>query len=404
MLIPELAAKQQAKVKRKPSRKHEGVRNPTARNAIIKDRESGMYLSNADAALATEVKYLAQRLNAMELNLSKLLRDGAVSNGYAAPLPSNVVPMDVARKAKEQSKVVHVSQSGNEAEVHVLPAPEPVIRVEPALKIADVEPKFIGKGAVPVTSRVAANDNVQPDEVSPLVMEEDQQFIAGLASQYQFSLVEVNEILTREWLRRDKWCRKHHGKPREEVRLERAIRKRGVVEGAYFRSEDTKFSDWWNETESRMKHLRSLAEGRRVAEATSNRAPLVKGEAKYRKKAMIRRLASERRANPSGYAHVQKVSSQLYVPPPVTTASQWAAITTWAHQTKNKVRSLFGMQPVLRGKKLRDKFEVLDALSAAPTEPATTEGGDRWGRKPEPDLNTPTRELVRRYQRNGISH
>ena len=42
MLVPELAAKQQAKVKRKSSRKHEGVRNPTARNAIVLDRETGI--------------------------------------------------------------------------------------------------------------------------------------------------------------------------------------------------------------------------------------------------------------------------------------------------------------------------------------------------------------------------
>ena len=71
-----------AKSKRTSARKHEGVRTPTARNAIVRDRESGAYQANVDVALG-EIDSLRLRVNALELEVSRLRREGAVASRVA---------------------------------------------------------------------------------------------------------------------------------------------------------------------------------------------------------------------------------------------------------------------------------------------------------------------------------
>lgn len=418
--------------KRTSTRKHEGVRSPSARNAIVRDRNTGAYTASVDATQVDTLAGISLRLNAIELTLSRFVHGEAVDRSYAAPatvreavqaanLPANVVPMDVARKAKEQSKAEPASHplpvSGNE--VLALPAPEPVVidvKPEPPLKVADTVPTHIGKDTLTSSETVAANDEVLvPDEAIEILKQitnEKPEVMEQLADAYGMDIVECSHILYKEYSKREKQCYKDHGLPRDDVRAERAGRQRGLVEcngnlnrvcPVFIQAENSKFSDWFNETESRMKHLRSQAEARRVSEVRTTPAPLVKGEAAYRKKSLTRRLASERRADPAAFAKIQRVSAKFPEGGKVTTASQWAAITTAAWSGYQKARKLLGMQPTVRGTRRRLKYEVEDALC----NPATGNGdrkmeqGDLFAAV---DLSTPTVELVRRYQRAGIGY
>ena len=427
MIVSDLKQHQQTS-RRVSKRKHEGVRTPTARNAIIRDRETDAYVAHTDGGeLNDSDNAIHLRLNALELNVSALMRGDAVAKGYAAPAlqpapatggKSNVVPMDGARKAKEQSKVVQHSHplpvAGNEAVV--LPAPEPMVveEVRP-LKTANVEPTHIGKVTLVPSETVAANDSLIPDEVVATLKEitdESPEDMERLAEAYGMDIVEASQILYKEYAKREKHCYETHDKERADVQLTRLLSQRGIVEcsGAlnqacpvWVRSVDSNFAAFWNETEARMPHLRSLAEGRRVLETTTERSPLTKGEAAYRKKTYVNDLASRRPAKPGAIGKLESVHRKLHVAPGPTSSTQLAVVGTVAWSVYQKGRKLLGMQPTLRGAAKRAKYNTQDAI----TDPTS---GDTVRAKTTAELFAacpPTlsqADVVRGYHRTGIGY
>lgn len=415
MLVSDLHQHRHSKKPRTSARKHEGVRTPTARNAIVRDRESGSYQANVDVALRDEVSSLKLRINALELEVSRLRREGAVSSGYAAPLAvqkGNVVPMSVARAAKaEKESAVHVSHplpvAGNEA--HVLPSPSDA---EPPTKTKANPPVLVHPSqAVPVSNREAANDpDVGRKEAADALLDitdvsaED---VATLAQGYGMTLEEASEILYREYSKRELHCYQTHGQPREVVRLERHMRQHtkclpgGYVQVAHAKSG---FSDWWNETESRMKNLRANSAARERAEwrSPANHAKLVKGEAKYRRKKFLRDRAAAKTMDRAAFGRVQKIADSLYVGGRVTTASQAKAIGTMLYGAYQGVRKLLGMQPTVRNMSERVRAELVCDLNNEASRQADL--AKTLGVVPPDADQLSTAELVRRYQRKGIGH
>jgi hypothetical protein len=307
--------------------------------------------------------------------------------------------MDVARKAKEQSKAAPVSQPGNEAEVQVLPVPS----AEPPLKVANVEPKHI---KVEPTPSEAANDeayDVVPEKLSRIMMPEDLGFVAELAEGYEMSLVEASEILSREYERRLNECERKHGKPRTDVRLERALR--NYKRDYYIHAENcvTGFSDWWHETQARLPYLKSQRDARLASEPKRKRAPYVKGEAKYRRRTMLRHLAEQKRANPEGYRKVQLISDKLHVGPGPTSGAQIKAVATVGWDLYQRTRKFLGMKPTIRSNTLRTRYEVANTLSnnAGPGDGSTELV---YGPLTAAEHKESQAELVRRYQRTGIGY
>jgi len=416
MIVSDLKQHQQAKAK-PAKRKHHGVRTPTARNAIVRDRKSGMYEAHVDGALADSDTSVRLRLNALELNVSKLMRGYAVTQGYAAPLPDNVVPMHSV-KSQEQSKAVPVSHplvvSGNEAQV--LPAPEPVIVEEVTpLKTGNTEPNLVGKVVTLVPNEeVAANDEcLVPDEVVDVLKEitdETPENMVKLADAYGMDIVEASQILYKEYAKREKHCYDTHGMERNTLQIKRLISQRGLVDcdgnllqvcPAYVKSVDTRFADWYNETEARMRHLHTERDARLAREPTRDRAPLTKGEAAYRKKVYVKAVASRRPTNRDAFAKLDSMHRKLHVPGPgVTTTSQVEAIKTATWGGYQRLRKLFGMEPTVRGNRKRLNYEVIDAIAEynehqSAAAKAEREGVAVYG----PDI--PMAEVVRRYHRRG---
>jgi hypothetical protein len=413
MLLKDNTQRRPKKHERVSARKHEGVRNPTARNAVVKVPDQG-YEARVDADRDAELASMRLRINALELEVSRLKREGAVSSGYAAPLAvqkGNVVPMSVARAAKaEKESAAHVSHplpvAGNEA--HVLPSPPDA---EPPTKKANPPVLVHPSQAAPVTSREAAND---PDlggkeaadalrDITDVPVED----VATLALGYGLTLEELSEIAYREYAKRELHCYNRHGVSREAVRLERHIRQHTkCLPGGYVQVANAKsgFRDWWNETEAQLKILRANSAARTAAEYRSpaNHGKLVKGEAKYRRKVMLRRLAANRRADRAKFGRVQDISSKLYVGGRVTTASQAKAIGTMLYGAYQSARKLLGMKPTVRNMAERVRAELIVDLENEASRQADL--AKTLGVVPPDAERLSTAELVRRYQRKGIGH
>lgn len=401
----------QGHLKRPSQRKHEGVRTPTARNAIVRDRETNLYYARYDSGdLADAVNSINLRLNALELNQHILAERGVISKPAEtkapAPFVSNVIPMASARKAKEQSKVVHVSQPGNEAEkieeVHVLPAPEPVkVDEGPPLKASNFEPKFIGKDTL-TSSKIVPKPT--QDILAAVAPDEDVGDVARLADAYGMDLVEASEILCREYFRREEQCMKHHDKPRLDVKNERYMAKKGmyipklelIPYGMPVSKESSGFKAW--SREMRAREIVLLGDAAARLSTTHGSAPFVPGEMAYRKKQVIKRAAARPRALPPGFNKVQKVSKALAVDPPVTTDAQVKAITTWTWDVYQKGRRLLGLQPTIRNKMQRMRYELMDEVNAAESKRKSSKVAVPC------DDSTPQAELVRRYRRTGIGY
>lgn len=414
MLLVDNTQRKPAKGRRRSARKHEA----RARNAIVK-HDSG-YAAQVDHDL-NEVDALRLRVNALELEVSRLKREDAVDSGYAAPLvepKGNVVPMSVARQAKaEKASAVHASHplpvAGNEA--HVLPSPS-----EPEAPKSNPTLVPHPSQVAAVSSSKAANDeDVHPPEVGERLTEIsdlDSETVAQLADAYGMDVVEASEILYKEYSRREKQCYKDHGLPRDDVQLARLSRQQGqavvgdinlgVLDYIPPRLCEGNFASWWNETEARMKNLRANSAAREAAEYRSptQHAPWVKGEAKYRRREFVKARVDARTPNRAGFGRVQDISSKLYVGGKVTSASQVKAFGTMLFAGYQKARKLLGMQPTVRGANDRTRYEVeashsADLPTATHARRARTAPIDTIEGNPK---DVPMRELIRGYQRAGI--
>ena len=381
MLVSGMNQTRQASTPRVSSRKHPRLdKQPAARNAIIRDRETGTYQATVDPLLAETVAGLRLRMNALELTVSRLMRDGAVERGYAHPLvapkaATNVVPMDVARAKKEQSKAVQaLPVSGNEAEALLLEQPVELALPAPEVLVPEVvtptegeyvvdESKIVKFKQAPVSNGDAANDDLHSPEVIAnlnAITDESVEDLNSLALQYGMDLSEASEILYKEYSRRELHCQQHHGKSRVEVRLVRTLRQRGVVDqrlNFYERSLDSKFLAW--------------SSGVTVQRVTpdfvvsSHRSPLVPGEAVARtrerellKDEMRTRIATHRGSAPrrAKFRAIEKTSNQLVTLPPVTTDSQIKAIGAWWGAVRDRAGKLMGFPDVPRSYRKRMEY------------------------------------------------
>jgi len=386
----------------KAKRKHEPVaeEQPRVRNALIKNRVTGTYEAVVDPELVDAFNSINLRLNAIELNVGKLMRDGVsvptVVPAAKAPV-SNVVPMNVARK--EQGEAVQVSQPGNEAEVLVLPrSKEPVVVPEgPPLKGGDTEPKVVGK-VVSISNGDAANDETIPDgptvaleTVAPPVVVRHAE---ALADAYDMDIYEASEILCKVYMEREAHCIKRHGQPRKEVKVDRYLAQKGIVETnpalqVWHRAENSGFKAWSRGLYQRECELKAS----RPAPRYHSGSKLSPGEQAYRKKQLIKRSASRQKGPIPGLVKVDAIATKLRTNGPgVTTQSQWAAVTTFSWDMYQRGRKLLGMEPTVRGM----------------TKRTAAEGGGDTPKQQDlftvADPDATQAELVRRYQRNGIGY
>lgn len=395
----------------KSKRKHveAAKEQPRARNALIRNRETGHYEAITDGELVDAINAINLRLNALELNQRKLAEGFHQPQSPAVSAPTgNVVPMSVARK--ERGEAVQASQPGNEAEVLVLPRsnqPVPVEEVTP-LKTGNTEPTLVGR-VVSIPSGGAANDDSFNEAVATTVIrDEDQKYVAALADAYQMPLTEASEILYREWRRREDSCLRHHGVPRKDKRLERTLDNKGlckqtnrIVHWIPSAEVASGFRAWSRSMFQRECELKGYA---RPAIPQSG-VKLVPGEQAYRKKQLLKRIAARPKGPIPGLQKVDAVHRKLFVPPPPTSAAQLKAAGTALYAGYQKLRKLFRMEPTVRNMNQRTAAEVAVAISGGG-------GGTIHARRQATapvDLigkgeGLTQAELVRRYQRNGIGY
>ena len=390
----------------KAKRKHETVEAPPrARNALIRDRATGSYEAVTDPELADAINSIHLRLNAVELNVGKLMRDGVFVPAIAAAVApvSNVVPMSVARK--ERGEAVQVSQPGNEAEVLVLPrSNEPVVVPEgPPLKGGDTEPKVVGR-VVSISNGGAANDPEIPDgptvaleAVAPPVVVRHAE---ALADAYDMDIYEASEILCKVYMEREAHCIKRHGQPRKEVKVERYLAQKGIVDvnpalQVWHQAKNSGFKAWSRGLFQRECELKA----NRSTPQYHSGSKLAPGEVAYRKKQLIKRAAARQKGPIPGLTKVDTIAAKLRTNGPgVTTQSQAAMFSTLAWDVYQRGRKLFGLEPTVRGMTKRTEAEVAYLLS---------NGGDSPQQQDlltavDPDVTQA--ELVRRYQRTGIGY
>jgi len=425
MIVSDLSNVQVAgHTKRVSQRKHEGVRTPTARNAIVRDRETNLYYARYDSSLVDSDNTVNLRLNALELNQHILLERGVIhqpaDTKTPAPFASNVVPMADARKAKEQSKAAQAPPAIPKTQVNgnvalALPAPKPVIPVpeeeapptQPPLEFTGKhqELKYIGKDILTASEDVSKQTE---DILAAVILPEDRGLVDQLADAYGMDLVEASEILCREFFFREDQCMKHHETPRIDVKNARYKAKEGmyvpklelIPYGMRRSAEASGFKAWSREMRSREIALVGNAARRLADPGPTQPAPYTEGEMAYRKKQVIKRAAARPRLLPPGASRVEQVAKKLRHEPPVTTASQVKAITTWSWDVYQKGRKLLGMQPTLRNKTKRLRYELMDEVNMAEAKRAKAAS-----KVTVPcDDSTSQAELVRRYRRVGIGY
>jgi len=330
------------------------------------------------------VQELRLKVNALELNQSILARELAVIRGYGSPFNGAVVPATVSEAvAAANSNVIPMREgrlkqhpsgaksraaqalvvTGNEAEAlepePVLALPAPPSEVDdkpPALKLADTQPKHIPHPSASDT--LAANDeDVHPPETKAKLAEfsdVDPDTLANLAFQYGMDLVEASEILFKEYSRREVHCYNTHDKARDDVQLSRLIRQKGIVQGAYYKSEDTLFQGWFAETQALMPmlHLRAMGSKQRdktirsIWRSMGYGVPLVPGEAKYREREERNRKVALLSSHPHGaYNNIEKATRLRTDGPGVTTASQIKAVRSWLGELGTRVQRGLGLTP-----------------------------------------------------------
>jgi hypothetical protein len=405
------------------SRKHERSakeERPAPRRSIVKDQDTGNYSVPSPSPLPEhELADLRLRVNALELSINNLTRMLAVERGYAAPfkgdsLPDNVVPMAAAvrkanRQVQEQAGVpaAVVSQPGNEAEVLLLPAPDPDHRPSVPTRRGNYEPSRVG---IEDSIASAANDDdIHPPEVvARLGNKLDPDELSDLAMQFDMDLVEASEILTREWKRRDDHCRKAHRMSRGDLQLKRYYAQEGIVErlvDEYHKSKNTKFSAWDRKIQARSpdyQYRAAMTKGM-FYRSKSDRAPLVKGEAEYRRKAFLHAHASRSRpVVKHHFVRLSKVEAEYYRPTLPTSGAQVEAFKTWAFAAWNSVRKGLGMKPKLRQSVLRQKYEVGSSLTHSERTPGRPRTPLEYSQAVKDSMSQA--ELVRRYQQAGIGH
>jgi hypothetical protein len=297
------------------------------------------------------------------------------------------------RKDKRVGASAATVVSGNEAEE--LPLYGPAEQPAPTAAAEESKPS----ASVVQLPEKAANDDVV--ERPPVVEEQTTEASASatltaeeLAGQYGWTLYEAIEILgTEHSIRNDHCKRKHNGVSYDEMRMKRFYAKEGVVGNRYYKSEHSKFAQFWNKT----------ADIPRVPECMNVKLLMRRGDSKYaymrgmaetpkayRKREQRRRLhlkvaIKERQGSAAfqrelRFAEVNALAHEPIVP------RNWAAkrramATRWSDRW-DTVRGWFGRPP-------RDRLSDTQKELIAET---------------QPDRESSQAELVRRYQRQGISH
>ena len=342
-----------------------------------------------------------QLLLALQTRVEKMesiLRD----LGHGIVPSAQVLPMRRNAKASEQSEV-GVSVSGNEAEVlspeNDADQPVPTPKEVPE----DSKPSDTSGKVVQLPDKAANDSEVE----SPPIIEETKGVGASSADTpplasllwetFGWTGEEIYSILRAEYDIRDAHCRrKHNGVSYTDLRLLRAFAKDGIVGDTYHKSQHSKFAEFWKRTagvprvpdyenpvclmmrgDSEYAYMRGMA--------TTPKAYKVRELRRVQnlKLALRERQGSAQFQRELRFAQVDKLAGEPKIP------FNWAAkrramAMKWLDRW-DVVRGWFGRPPVDRSRKAREQIEAFDAAQG-------------------PDLKTPTAELVRRCQRQGISH
>ena len=366
--------------------------------------------------------------------IATLERGDAVAKGYAAPIEVN---RPMTSPSKEQS-VAHIAVSipGNEAEQLTLPDVAPVIQPETVLLLpAPSKEDVIPLNLVRMPLQKAANDEVAPP-VTPLPTEDmtDREFGKWLFDQFHFAEVESFRILDREFQARNKACLKTHGKTYDEVRIERKIKHLGLEKDALgnivHRSDvllpfESKYMDWIKTLpqlmEARVLRVAAEEKARKeaavAAELARRAAMAITPQAiQKRKERAESRRASDIKARLPGVQFGQSVKfasvDQLAHDPVVqrSSATELRAYGLMFRDGVDWLRSKVGMDIPDRGAGVRGNVGwFLDdihwlALSKVFPVDLPNPANELIAEVMQSSESVSQAELVRRYQRAGISH
>jgi hypothetical protein len=314
---------------------------------------------------------MAQRVNALELTILKMLREmqllsGRTSDPYApAYRPGNVVPMNTSRVGRASPMPV----AGNEAESLAMQTERPENQVHDRLHNIPYS-GYVGVHPPEVVRKLREITSVDPDTASDIA------FNNGM------DLVELTDIAYAAFSKRELNCYDLYERPRDDVRFFRQMSVHGVEDrvGKYGphmwrKSKDSCFKAFAQDTEPYEAALRLISIETISARLNTSYAPapLVPGEAIARQRAAVLRRSevnaemakrSDSRLSIKRlkrFQEIGKVSRRLHVETHVTTRSQMAALGTGWRGVMDVMRKAFGMNQRkmrLRAKRLEYIREV----------------------------------------------
>lgn len=319
------------------------------------------------------------------------------SLGHGVAPSATVLPMRSNVERTEQSRVESVP--GNEAEeLYPQPTePDPAPSSVPSATLAEASKP---SGRVVQLPDKAANDEVieaKPHLVTGESTTLDTSLVRMDLKPFGFTVDEASAILKAEHGIRDAHCiRTHNGVSFIDLRLLRAFAKDGTVTDRYHKSEYSKYAQFWARTAevTRVPDYDNLELQHKYAtndnmwyDWVQCKKTAPKADRK-REKRRVLRLKLDMRARRSS-AHFEKcvkyaiMGTEAHEPSiPFSWKAARRAMSTRYADRWDVIRGWFGRPPRDRSRKAREQIAEYDASQ---------------------DVNVPMNELVRRYQRQGIS-
>lgn len=351
--------------------------------------------------------------------IDRLERDMSVLLGRAAPIEKPDRPMTPAPKEQSTASLA-ISVPGNEAEVLLPPALEPLVKIAGLLPAPS---KMLNLVKMPL--QTAANEDVLPLTETPLpvvLQVKDEMSMEWLFKQFHFSDMDTFRILDREFQKRNKASLATHKMSYDDIRLSRLIKKKGqTVLGLdlYFPSSDTRYMEWLakhpsptvSELADRLNWERIC---KRLVKAYSPEAIKKRNQraAEVRKPEIKARLLLLRVAESTRFRQVDALAHDPVVAR--TSANQLKAWGLAFRDTADRLRRAVGMAIPDRAAKARGNegwfFDDTEWLALRAAFPPSVDGPCLPN--PANDIieqalsassdQVPMRELVRRYQQAGI--
>lgn len=341
----------------------------------------------------------------------------AVFNGWSkSDADATVVPMKPTQKTQPEGSSSHgTSVSGNEAEeLYPASAESGPAEVSKTPAANDETAEIL---LLPAPEQASVPADAANDEVTVPAADHSEGWLDQVATQLGFTTNEVVNFLGEKYTLYNGSAMRKHGLTFQQVRAVREVAKEGIVTpGVYLKAECSRFKEW-NETAATVAIMSApLTRAHRLKREAKVR-PMIEGDKKdvyyrsmayasvkaydKREKRRIRDLKADIKSRTHSIkfvseckdAAVNRLAHEPHLHP--TMGGWWQAARLGVRDRFDSVRRFFGRSTPNRQQKQLAKMGI--------TTEAPITGHSGVVTPTVPDLTTPTRELVRRYQLGQIA-